>query len=360
VKFKNIIQVTILIAALSPITVFAAPSITSVTGTNGQITINGSGFGNGPNVVFFDDFEKGTNGALVGSSAPAIGGYGKVDSGALYSTSYHNSGSKAFYNNLTNGMATAPIPLPVGTKEVFCSYNNYVPSSSPLSGQDIGLVNWKMLWLLGSLGENGTTTSPTIFLVMNDINNIHLGANQPDVNVITASAWTSSTFVKGEWNFYSMWYKLGSSNNGGSLITYKNSASKGTTGSNTANVTTSATTNDLRFVHLNGYARTTPGASLYFDDVYVATGPNARARIEIGNASSYANCTKIAIATAVTWGASQVTATIRPGSFQTGASAYLYLIDAAGNVSNGQQITVGSGSSATAPQAPSSLQVVAK
>lgn len=47
----------------------AAPSISGIYGTisNGsQITISGSGFGNdGPNIIIFDDFEKGTNGNII-------------------------------------------------------------------------------------------------------------------------------------------------------------------------------------------------------------------------------------------------------------------------------------------------------
>jgi len=369
-KFVNLIKVTqigIFIVGMLPFVAFAAPSVNSVNGSisNGQlITINGTGFGaNGPTVVYFDDFEKGTNGSIinVGSSTAQIGGYSYVDPYAKYSNTYKNGGNLAFFSDVSQGTNSAQIPLPVGTKEVFYSYNNYVPSNSPLPGENSGGINWKMIWELGALGNSGTATSPTFFHVMNAINTIHLGANDPDAST-AVDVYEGSTFVKGAWNFYSVWHKLGTNNNGGIFITFKNQNSRGTAGSNTANITSSSTTNDIRNINLNGYVRQTPGASVYFDDVYVATGPYARARVEIGDASSYANCSKIAIATAVTWADSQVTAIIRQGSFNTGDNAYLYLIDANGNVSNGQQITFGGGvtGGTVSLPSPSNLKVTAQ
>ena len=85
--------------------------------------------------------------------------------------------------------------------------------------------------------------------------------------------------------------------------------------------------------------QTTPNCVTSFDDVYIATGVNAQARVEIGNAATYAGSTQLTILTPTAWAATEITATVNEGNFDAFDSAYMYVTDSAGVVSDGFPIT---------------------
>ena len=92
-----------------------------------------------------------------------------------------------------------------------------------------------------------------------------------------------------------------------------------------------------------------------YDDFYIAIGTGAQARVEVGNAPTYAGCTRITLATPESWSDNTITARFRRGSMQ-GGSAWLYVIDGNGNVNtSGFPITVYSTPDLTPPQIPSNL-----
>jgi hypothetical protein len=111
---------------------------------------------------------------------------------------------------------------------------------------------------------------------------------------------------------------------------------------------------------LSAYARQCLGcaeSAPRYDDAYVATGPYARARIEIGNSATYNTCTNLAIATVTSWSDTSITATIRQGSFSNLNNAYLYVIDANGSVNPNGYLLSGAGADTLAPAAPTNLTV---
>jgi hypothetical protein len=95
-------------------------------------------------------------------------------------------------------------------------------------------------------------------------------------------------------------------------------------------------------ITIPGYGRTGgPPAQVVIDDIYVAEGQNAQARVEIGNSSDYMSCTKMTILTPTVWGPSSIQATVNQGQFAAGESAYLFVVNSAGEVSPGKSITFG-------------------
>ena len=82
------------------------------------------------------------------------------------------------------------------------------------------------------------------------------------------------------------------------------------------------------------------GGFLGFDDVYF---DNTRARVEIGNVSSWEACTHREIQLPTAWSDNSITITVNQSSFKDGDTAYLFVVDADGNVSNGYPITIGGG-----------------
>ena len=114
------------------------------------------------------------------------------------------------------------------------------------------------------------------------------------------------------------------------------------------NITNQITGDLWNTIHFPGFGRKDTNSMLYYDDIYVATGPYAQARVEIGNAPIYNNSTNLAILTPTSWSNSLIVATVRQGSFTSGQTAYLYVFDANGNVNtNGYPVTIGSGASIT-------------
>jgi fibronectin type 3 domain-containing protein len=81
---------------------------------------------------------------------------------------------------------------------------------------------------------------------------------------------------------------------------------------------------------------TTRDNGFYIDDAYYDT---TIARVEIGNASTYAACTHREIQIPSAWSATSVTINANTGSFANGA-AYLFVIDEDGTASAGQAITI--------------------
>jgi hypothetical protein len=79
-------------------------------------------------------------------------------------------------------------------------------------------------------------------------------------------------------------------------------------------------------------------ATVYLDDVYFDT---TQARVEVGNNAIWASCTRREIQIPTAWAAGEITITVNQSSFSTG-TAYLFVVDADGVVSDGYEITLGS------------------
>jgi hypothetical protein len=103
-------------------------------------------------------------------------------------------------------------------------------------------------------------------------------------------------------------------------------------------------------VGFNGYVRAMAANShQVFDDAYVATGPGAQARVEVANHQTWGDTTaanartmNIALCVPSSWTATSVTCQFHSGPLATGEAAYLFVIDAAGNVSDQDPSTPGS------------------
>jgi hypothetical protein len=92
----------------------------------------------------------------------------------------------------------------------------------------------------------------------------------------------------------------------------------------------------------------------YYTDLYVDT---SWSRIELGNAATYAACTHREMLMPTAWSASSISAKVNQGSFASAQAAYVYVIDANGNVNaNGFKVTIGG--AATAPRPPTNVRIV--
>jgi hypothetical protein len=338
----------------------AAPSISSVSGTvsNGQaITITGSSFGAGPSVLVFDDFEGGTNGSQIatGSGSAKVGQWNSLQGSPavpVYSNSQKVSGNLAahmtsaganFYNRLV-----AAIPK---QNKVFMSWWMWV-DAWPINDSS-GNPNWKVIWLMNSGTTDYDLTIPTY---------LSAGGGLYGSNYLTSSCggyaeWTVPAMSLGSWK--RTWVLADATSDGKYIQSWELTGSgvqQDATSSNSASSCWFNGAESFSQVYINGYMGIVNTSNAYFDDIYIAYGDNAMARVEIGNASTYNACTNLTIATPTSWGASSITATVRQGSFGSSGSAYLYVVDASGaSNANGYPITFGGGS--TGPAIPTGLHL---
>jgi len=361
---KKLLKILFLLAAflLLPFSAFAAPAITGTSGTftDGQtVTISGSGFGSsGPNVVLFDDFEGGTNGASIPLNSPKIGSWIAKGTSDYYTNTAHVSGNLAMQSDQSidygNPLITA-VPNP--TTNIFVSWWIYLPAGDNYPGEGSGSINWKTMWLMGSNTVDNDLDIPTLLGVDNWCVN---GNSSP------YTAWPAIHFTKGQWKRLSAWVKGNTGDNSDGhyyMWELTNTGVVQLEHDDAARIfhmyNINGSPGHYEQVSVNAYGRQTANSHPTFDDVYIATGPNAQARVEIGNASTYANCTKLGVVTTASWQNGAITGTVRPGSVQTG-TAYLYVFDADGNVnSSGYAVTLGgsSGGDTTPPASPTGLSV---
>ena len=90
-----------------------------------------------------------------------------------------------------------------------------------------------------------------------------------------------------------------------------------------------------------------------FDDIYV---DYTYARVELGNASTWAACTRREIQLPRQWAASSITVQLNKGAFNNGQVAYLYVVDSSGKVNaNGFPVTIGNTAPDTTPPTVTSV-----
>jgi hypothetical protein len=120
------------------------------------LTIHGNSFGAvGPNIVLFDDFERGKPGTRVpwgvNSTAP-VGAWKSAPTEApfpVFSDALAVSGRNSWQVSSANGTRPMGSPtFPASTREVFLSYWVTIPEGDLYPGEDTSTDNWKIAWIL--------------------------------------------------------------------------------------------------------------------------------------------------------------------------------------------------------------------
>ena len=311
--------------------------VSSVSGPivqRGTLTINGSGFGAAPTVILFDDFEGGTDGNVImtGSGSAAIGQWNATSGTNYYDDTYSVSGSLAFQADHVSSYANyAECLLPSGTMDFFGCWWLYIPADDNIPGEGThDGTNWKTVWVQGTGTSDDDETLPTRLAS----GWVMAGNNSP------YTKYMSLDFHKGEWKRVWVWIKGGYSSDGACQYWELDSTNGVIQRVDDSNISTMYSGGERERIRMNGYGRTTPNCHPGFDDFYVATGANARARVEIGNNSVYEDCTELAIQAPTSWSSSSISAMCNVGGLG-GGDWYLFVVDAAGNASTGYQVATG-------------------
>ena len=347
---------------------FAAPAITGVSGTvqDGQtVTISGSGFGaTGPNVVLFDSFEKGTAGQVVSlaTGSADIGEWNELptsDSESTISSAYALSGGKSMQIDWRPGSGGGPaVYYPnVQNSYLLFSWWQFIPTNRDVPGtNNVDGANWKWFWM-GDRHDGwpmgSDYTGPQHYGFNPDGSTYGVQGAGPghehDLPTRYDCGWyeNDSLFRKGTWMRVTMVMKNAAS--GGSIWQQEVSSAGHVIQFNVSNIVTAHADDPWNILFLPGYGRGDSNAVAFYDDVYIATGDGARARVEIGNEPTYSASTNLALVTPTAWGDTSITATVRQGQFAAEESAYLYVVHADGTVNAaGYPVTIGAGAPAQA------------
>jgi hypothetical protein len=85
---------------------------------------------------------------------------------------------------------------------------------------------------------------------------------------------------------------------------------------------------------------------VYFDDIYI---DGTVSRVELGNSGDYSLCDHVEMQVPTTWAATEITVNVNTGSFADQDAAYLFVVDADGNVSNGYPVVINATSGGIVP-----------
>ena len=336
-------------------TTYAAPNILDVTNNGTVWTISGTSFGVKATAepVRFEQFTGETPGADISS-----GGYWSDSS--VNNAGYHTfSNSNYRYGDASNISAEFHY---VGNDVQGWVYRQFCSGRAYIS-----------LWIkmdYVSMSENPGPQHKTLFLLPN-----HTYGQYPMIGVTNvfdtdtidhetinylfaqkcnvAGCTDQSTFLsthsayEGQWYQYAIEYQDSDLNTAnGHIVGWKSdpdgvlAINKNTTLNGVATQTDSSTgvitTLNIGFLQVN-----TEETYFYFDDIYI---DNSWARVEIGDNSDYDSCTHREMQIPISWDTDEITITFNKGSFENNSTAYLFVVDENGAISDGRTITVGSAS----------------
>ena len=355
---------------------WAAAAITGVIGTiqDGQtVTISGSGFGTtGPNVVLFDTFEKGTSGANISTltnSADVANWTASTRLGGtvpLYTNAYALSGTKSMAIDYRVSWGSGPSLTysNVQNSDILVSWWQYIPTNRDVPGTNNsadGGPNWKWFWI-GDQNDDWPWGSDYSIQCLSSTCDASTSLGSLDDTGTPArydGKWYNSLLSKGTWMRVTVAMK--NTTSGAYVWQQEINGSSNSVVDSVTNVVTAHSNDPWNVLVIPGFGRSDNNSVLYIDDVYVATGAGARARVEMGNASTYSASTKLAFITPTSWNSNQIKATVKQGGFKGGETVYLFVVDASGNASPSYgPLTLGQSSGGGQAPAPAGLNIITK
>lgn len=323
-------------------------SVDSVTGTvthDGQIVIAGSGFGNKAPAapVVYDNFEAGgSHGAVIDATA-TVGTWTQVGLDGVqlpyFNTSIKYAGSAAMEARFSGGQATSGVKIAGNYDDHF-----YIDAWVNYDKEDA--APWSRVRKLFLMFGDGEIEYPQI----------HFGTSDCTENPTFrpggyASLTDQTSFeyafpvndIAGEWHHLQVWAQASDSGvANGKLRVWLDGVLRATSDAYLTVTNNTGNWDHMRvgYYHAHdeiaGLCDASPGdAFVYWDNVYVDNTP---ARIEIGNAATYAACTHREIQIPSDWSATSITATVNAGTL-TGSN-YLFVIRADGTPSVGFPVTI--------------------
>jgi hypothetical protein len=344
IRYTIITLVTTAILGSSALRAGAAPVVSSVTYDvqANKVTVIGNGFGDGPNVALFDDFDHGAEGGEVVDPHAARFPWTSIHQyyPPLYDSRSHSGTSSALMYDMDNTRArqlTKQFEDPI--QSVFVSFWVNVPDGTYFPGsyttefeQFPWDSSWKFSWLIDE--DTGTESSnvcaPThigqgIFYVAgNDMNVMKITGNDwwswrgwnrltttllADADFPSVNGFTQFTALSLEKGLFSQDQDAAVFDEDGGVI------------------------KQYKTINIPGWIRDS-GANqveVLYDDVYVASGLNAAKRIELTDNISYPDVNMASIQIAEMWTDTKIVFIPRKGGLSDIINSKIHFIDATGN-----------------------------
>jgi len=352
---KTLMKLLVLIAIVCvPSLVGAAPEVAAVSGTltkGSSVTITGSDLGTKTTAapLKYDFFDQ--TGEAYDDGDPLANGWGIQDSdgGGVYRPRYSTTS-----------------PRTGSTKQARCDYTYGTIWSSQfwydwggtidevyvtawMKGTWSGANHVKFFRLVNNLIQYGEGMNPDwLFLITPE--SIYDNARDEDSSPIHASTWWSTGSVPDTtWIRIEFWLKKSTHESppydidGHVWANVQDGFPALFTEIRDEDVKTNKDggTDTWRYINFCEYAKRDSGDVIFeWDDIYI---DNTRARVEIGNNTTWANCTHREIQIPTAWSNTSITITANQGSFANGEDVYLFVVDADGLPSAGYgPITIGS------------------
>ena len=344
--------IILLILLTLPSTVLSTPSDLSVTGDMGRglsITIGGINFGSkaSPEPLIWDDFETGTSGGPIGGTtahinnlpgSPAWGGNGATFSATGLRSASTRAARSEFISSYGSGFK-----IPLSQQVVYFTYWYKINHLSAPSYTD----NIKpFMWTGSRDGE-----APIAYLGYGEqgVDGSGRNALQDIESLGNNTLWGSNITQLQEWvrlEFYIAQSDPNTFNGTYQFWLQRPGVSASLILNGDGDRKTRATAigydelNIMPYARLSGSQGAAQTESLT-DDIYI---DSTLARVELCDGSTWANKTFCEIQLPTTWSDTSITATVNPGAFTAAQTAYIYVVDANGDVNtNGYAVTIGSG-----------------
>lgn len=303
---------------------------TSQLGT-GKLTINGNNFGPGPSVDVFDRFESpaAQAGQPIPLTSPDIGVWTSSNGGPVYATESHSG-------NYSSRMQSNPqlrLNFNSGVQEVFVSYWTRVPNGTNFPGASSpgvfpSVSSWKFAWLIDQDYQGNSSDLWTTAHYGNGGFNIS-GNDSHTITHKLGNAWWSWN----SWVRIAVWLRANPSNPTatGDVLFHTVSQEKGVAENWMSAAVFDAdgpTLKQFQYINIPGWLRS--GAPLY-DDIYVASGANAIAHIELADSANYAQAHQVAVQPSTSWSTGKITVDVNQGDFSSLNNVYLFVWDKDGN-----------------------------
>jgi len=325
--------------------VSAAPLIQSVAGdpsSGGTLVITGSGFGQAAQIISWDDFENGTLNDPLGT--PVIGPEWSFQHPSSNTPVTHYSSERRF-----SGGASAKVvwkePGWSGYSINAFGWNHQGPFQGIYltywryhdpSSLDITDKNHKQLYCFGD-GTDGAYSDLQQFIpFMVPAGNSGFAAYLQNTPI---GRWDYGSVGYGEtsrvwnrWESYFRYESTVSSDDGYFEVWVDGELVRQESNLNMCEVPGGNAVHDIRIGHMFGGYGSMEYVRSYFDDVYIAT---SRARVEIGNAPVFGNCTKREIQIPTAWENGVLTIDCHYSEMAQEANTYIFVVDENGLASPG-------------------------
>jgi len=296
-------------------------------------------WGGGPDIHVYDRMERPDAGA--GDVPRRVATRGKWDdySGfpALRSNSHSGEFSARIQNQNSGHKFTTTFPE---TTEVFLSYCVKIPDGKAMVGcEEPGEFPessvWKMAWLYNE--DIGVRDDDVDICLPSWTPTLSIGGNNlsPDVGIQDNK--TPDWWLFGEWMRFSFWLECGPdpAEDPGTIrfqVVSEGQATQVVADGTDAIMEDGQPPYTWKTLDIPGWSQNKnvsgDNVEALYDDIYLATGDDANARVELSDSASYGDSTRIQLCDIRSWSSNRVSATLRKGSLDSVENAAIHLTTA--------------------------------